>query len=139
MGVGGPLRLLFSADIGPNYELLQPDPEAPSDLDYVICEATYGDTDRVEVNAESRRTRLRDEVCAAIQPNGALLIPSFAVERAKEVISDLVQLMAEGELPAIPIHVDSPLAKKATEVFTRHSQELEGGSELLAVAAGALH
>ena len=70
---------------------------------------------------------------------GTLLIPSFAVERAKEVISDLVQLMAEGELPAIPIHVDSPLAKKATEVFTRHSQELEGGSELLAVAAGALH
>ena len=131
-GVGRPLRLLFSADIGPNYKLLQPDPEAPSDLDYVICEATYGDTDRVEVNAESRRTRLRDEVRAAIHPNGALLIPSFAVERAQEVISDLVQLMAEGELPAIPIHVDSPLAKKATEVFTRHARELEGGSELLA-------
>ena len=37
-----PLRLLFSADIGPNFKLLHPDPDSPNDLDYVICEGTYG-------------------------------------------------------------------------------------------------
>lgn len=130
-GQDRPLRLLFSADIGPDYKLLHPDPEAPSDLDYLICEATYGDTDREDATAERRRAILRDEVLAAIRPAGALLIPSFAVERAQELVSDLARLMAEGALPRIPIHVDSPLATRATAIFARHARELEGGAELL--------
>ncbi|MBP7240794.1 MBL fold metallo-hydrolase [Amaricoccus sp.] len=127
-----PLRLLFSGDIGPDFKLLHPDPEAPRDLDYVVCEATYGDTDRPEATDASRRALLGEEVRAAIHPNGALLIPSFAVERAQELIVDLTRLMAEGELPQIPIHVDSPLASRATRIFARHARELEEGAGLLA-------
>ena len=41
-----PLRLLFSGDIGPAYKLLHPDPEGPQGVDYLICESTYGGTDR---------------------------------------------------------------------------------------------
>lgn len=126
-----PLRLLFSADIGPNFKLLHPDPDAPHDLDYLICEATYGDTDRTDATAEDRRRLLRDEVRAARNPDGVLLIPSFAVERAQELISDLVQLMDEGELPIIPIYVDSPLATKASHVFAKHAADLEGGKDLV--------
>lgn len=125
-----PLRLLFSADIGPDAKLLQPEPQGPSNLDYVICEATYGDTDREDTSDERRRRALRDEVRAAIHPNGALLIPSFAVERAQELIADLSDLMATGELPDVPIYVDSPLATKANQVFVRHARELEGGTRL---------
>ncbi|MCW5748286.1 MAG: MBL fold metallo-hydrolase [Alphaproteobacteria bacterium] len=126
-----PLRLLFSGDIGPDYKLLHPDPEGPSGVDYLVCEATYGDTDRKDASAERRRTLLRDEVRAAIHPNGSLLIPSFAVERAQELISDLSRLMADGALPTIPIYVDSPLATKATRVFAEHARELEDGATLL--------
>jgi len=90
------VRLLFSADIGPDYKLLHPDPTGPSGLDYILCEGTYGDRDRIDATAENRRAVLRDEVRAAINPRGALLIPSFAVERAQELISDLAQLMREG-------------------------------------------
>lgn len=128
-----PLRLLFSGDIGPDYNLLHPDPEAPSGVDYLICEATYGDTDRNDATAASRRALLRDEVLAAMTPEGVLLIPSFAVERAQELVSDLGQLIAEGALPPIPIHVDSPLATRATAVFARHASELEGGAMLTRV------
>ncbi len=128
---GGALRVLFSADIGPNYKLMQPDPTGPSDVDYLICEATYGDHDREEAGAERRRELLRDEVQAAINPKGALLIPSFAVERAQELISDLTRLIAEGALPSIPIYVDSPLASKATRVFARHANDLEDGTVLM--------
>lgn len=124
------LRLLFSADIGPDYKLLQPDPEGPCAVDYLICESTYGDRDREEANADRRRELLRDEVRAAINPNGVLLIPSFAVERAQELISDLSRLIAEGALPHIPIYVDSPLATKATRVFVHHASALEGGAVL---------
>lgn len=122
-----PMRLLFSGDIGPAYKLLHPDPEGPSGVDYVICESTYGGTDRPAASDEMRRVVLRDEVKAAISPDGALLIPSFAVERAQELISDLTRLMADGDLPQIPIYVDSPLASRATEVFHRHSDSLEHG------------
>jgi len=126
-----PLRILFSGDIGPNFKLLHPDPQSPNNLDYVVCEGAYGDTDRADATAERRRTVLRDEVRAAQNPNGALLIPSFAVERAQELISDLVQLMSEGELPTIPIYVDSPLATKASRVFANHASDLDRGKELV--------
>ena len=125
------VRLLFSADIGPNYKLLHPDPTGPSGLDYILCEGTYGDRDRIDATAENRRIVLRDEVRAAINPKGAMLIPSFAVERAQELISDLVQLMHEGQLPEIPIYVDSPLADKATRVFAEHAADLDHGDDLI--------
>jgi metallo-beta-lactamase family protein len=136
-----PLRLLFSGDIGPDYKLMHPDPEAPSGLDYVICESTYGDRDRIDATADHRRKLLSEEVKAAMHPHGVLLIPSFAVERAQELISDLGRLMAEGALPLIPVYVDSPLATKATRVFAKHHKELEEGAVLMQglVAAPALH
>lgn len=127
---GRPLRLLLSADIGPDAKLLQPEPEGPSGIDYLVCESTYGDRVRPPTTDESRRAALRDEVRAAIHPNGVLLIPSFAVERAQELIADLAALMASGGLPEIPIYVDSPLAARATQVFARHARALEGGAAL---------
>lgn len=128
---GDPMRILFSADIGPDYKLMHPDPEGPSCVDYLICEATYGDRDRIDATAERRRQLLCDEVRAAMHPHGALLIPSFAVERAQELISDLGRLITEGALPQIPIYVDSPLATKATRVFAKHHKELEEGAVLM--------
>lgn len=125
------LRLLFSGDIGPDSKLLQPDPEGPSGVDYLICESTYGDVDRIEASAEKRRATLRDEVKAAWRDTGALLIPTFAVERAQELIADLTSMMLAGELPFCPIHVDSPMAGKATAVFRKHVGELENGAALL--------
>jgi metallo-beta-lactamase family protein len=126
-----PLRLMVSADIGPDYKLMHADPQGPADVDYLICESTYGDVDRLDATAATRRNWLRDEVRAAMHPDGALLIPSFAVERAQELISDMGRLIAEGELPDIPIYVDSPLASKATQVFARHHRELEEGAVLM--------
>ncbi|WP_434621129.1 MBL fold metallo-hydrolase [Tabrizicola sp. M-4] len=127
----GDLRLLFSGDIGPDAKLLQPDPEGPEGLDYVICESTYGDVDRIDASAEARRASLRDEVKGAWREDGVLLIPTFAVERAQELIADLTTLMMAGELPFCPIHVDSPMAGKATAIFRRHAGELENGRALV--------
>jgi metallo-beta-lactamase family protein len=93
-GVGAePLRVLASGDIGPDAKLLQPSPEAPTGFDYVISEATYGDTDRPPITTHSRRQRLAAEVRGASKAGGALLIPAFAVERTQELIADLVDLM----------------------------------------------
>ena len=128
----GPCRLVFSGDIGPDSKLMQPDPTGPQGADYLICEATYGDRDRADATAAARRALLRDEVLAAMHPHGVLLIPSFAVERAQELIADLRHLMTEGALPRIPIHVDSPMATAATRVFVKHAKALEGGRAFVA-------
>ena len=85
---GAPKRLLFSGDIGPDHKVLEPDPDAPKNLDYVVCESTYGATERAELSAEQRRKLLRTEIESAMARNGALIIPSFAVERTQELLVD---------------------------------------------------
>ena len=124
------LRLLFSGDIGPDFKLLQRDPEAPDGFDYVVCEATYGGRDRADHTPKRRRQRLAEEVNAAARRGGALLIPSFAVERTQELVTDLITIMDEGAAPRARIFIDSPLALKASQVFIRHAHELELGDEL---------
>jgi metallo-beta-lactamase family protein len=133
MEIGGdsPIRILFSGDIGPDYKLLQAGPTAPVGWDYIICESTYGDRERIDTTDEMRRRILRDEVnTAARHTDGALIIPSFAVERTQELLADLVFLMEQNAIPGFPIIIDSPLATRATEIFELHSDELENGQLL---------
>lgn len=125
-----PVRLLFSGDIGPDNKLLEPEPEAPQSWDYVITESTYGDTDRQDITDVRRRAALREEVRAAYNDKGALLIPSFAVERTQELIADLVALMDSGEIPKAPIIIDSPLATRATHIFRKYAPILDHGALL---------
>ncbi len=127
---GSGRRLLFSGDIGPAYKLLQPDPEAPSGWDYILCESTYGDRDREDATDEARLNLLKAEVRAATRPDGALLIPSFAVERTQELLADLVALMERGEIETCPILIDSPLASRASRVFQKHAREMDNGALL---------
>jgi metallo-beta-lactamase family protein len=130
-GESSPTRILFSGDIGPDHKLLQPDPEAPQKFDYVVCESTYGDTERQDASAAARKRALRDEVRAAMRTSGALLIPSFAVERTQELLVDLSTLIEEGEIPTVPVFIDSPLAMRACAVFEAHSHELDEGASLM--------
>lgn len=118
-------RLLFSGDIGPENKLFHPDPDAPENWDYVCCESTYGGRERSQVTPESRRKTLAAEVNAALKKGGNLLIPSFAVERTQELLLDLTVLSDTGQIPEAPIFLDSPLAIRATEVFTKNADSLE--------------
>ncbi|MGF1626954.1 MAG: MBL fold metallo-hydrolase RNA specificity domain-containing protein [Alphaproteobacteria bacterium] len=120
-----PLRLLFSGDIGPDRKLFHPDPDGPTDLDLVVCEATYGDRSRPALTPEGRRRQLAREVNDALAAGGVLLIPAFAVERTQELLADLSALFDAGSVPRVPLFLDSPLAIRATEVFARHAADLE--------------
>ena len=118
-------RLLFSGDIGPEHKLFHPDPEAPNNFDYVCCESTYGGRSRIDATPEKRRQVLAHEVMAALKRGGNLLIPVFAVERTQELLLDLSVLFDRGELPKVPVFLDSPLAIKATKVFAKNARYLE--------------
>ncbi|MGE0410082.1 MAG: MBL fold metallo-hydrolase [Amphiplicatus sp.] len=119
------MRVLFSGDIGPAHKLFHPDPEAPSNLDYVICEATYGARRREILSAQDRRARLADIVNDAFTRDGVLVIPAFAVERTQELLIDLAILMKRGNIRHHLLFLDSPLAIRATEIFAAHAAELE--------------
>ncbi len=125
-----PMRILFSGDIGPDSKLLEHDPEAPTNWDYVICESTYGGKDRFERAPGKRREILAQEVSDAAKRGGVMLIPSFAVERAQEVVTDLVYVMDHNMAPRANIFIDSPLASKATAIFRKYASELENGQDL---------
>jgi metallo-beta-lactamase family protein len=132
-GEGGPMRVLVSGDIGQPGTNMQPDAEAPTGgLDQVILESTYGDEERPAVDEAARRRVLAGLLRDAARQDGALLIPTFAVERAQEVILDLVRLMQSGEVPQAKIHLDSPLAIRASRVFARHAAAMDDGAALRA-------
>jgi metallo-beta-lactamase family protein len=133
-----PTRILFSGDIGPDNKLLEHDPEAPQGFDFVVCESTYGGRDRFERAPEKRLELLAQEVRDAAGRGGVMLIPSFAVERTQEVVTDLVTVMERGLAPKANIFIDSPLANKATAVFRRHAGAIEGGQALARAFASPL-
>lgn len=123
------IRLLFSGDIGPDNKLFHADPDAPSDFDYVICESTYGGRVRKEITTEERKEILAREIKEAMNAGGALVIPSFAVERTQELLLDIADLLKTGEIPCPHVFLDSPLAIKITSVFSKHADELQDVSD----------
>ena len=125
-----PIRLLFSGDIGPDNKMLERDPEGPTNWDYVVCESTYGARDRFERSVDARREQLAGELRDAAARGGVMLIPSFAVERTQEVVTDLVYVMEHGKAPKGNIFIDSPLANKASAIFRKHAKSLENGQDL---------
>lgn len=120
-----PLKLLFSGDLGPEEKAFHPQPDAPKSYDYVVCESTYGNRDREDYTLEKRREAIRDELARGLGRGGNVVIPSFAVERSQELLHDIGYLLATGEIPDATVYLDSPLARKATEIFVKHSGSME--------------
>ena len=120
-----PMRLLFSGDIGPQEKAFHRDPMAPTDLDYLVVEGTYGDRERVDLRPEERREILRRELAEGLKGKGIVLIPAFAVERTQELLYDIGVLMDSQALPRTRVFLDSPLAIRATEVFHHHADGLQ--------------
>ncbi len=130
---GKGMRVMVSGDIGPDATTMQPMPTGPEGgVDHLIVESTYGDEDRPLVTREARRAALAELVRTAAKQGGALLIPTFAVERAQEVILDLVHLMDASQVPEAVIHLDSPLATRASRVFLRYAASLGDADEVRA-------
>ena len=113
-------RLAFTGDLGRvNMPILE-DPEVPEGIDLLITESTYGD--RLHDDIEKMDDDLAEIVNRTYERGGKVIIPSFALERAQEIVSALKQLRKEGRLPNIPVYVDSPLTVKITDVFKLHPE-----------------
>ncbi len=113
-------HILFSGDLGAGGQEYLPEPTGPTNIRHLVLESTYGDREREPSNTTKRRRLLAEELRLAHAAGGPLLMPTFAVGRAQELLLDLLAVMQSGEAPACEIFLDSPLAIEATQVFLEH-------------------
>lgn len=117
---GGTKRIIYSGDLGRAGLPILRDPEVPSGGDFLILESTYGD--RLHPPMQLMQTKLKETIARVYARGGKVLIPAFALERAQEVLCALHSIYEAGDLPPIPIYIDSPLTVKITDVFMLHTE-----------------
>ena len=116
---GGEERVIVcSGDLGrPGTPILR-DPARVGAADYVLVESTYGGREH-EPSAEAIRI-LAETIRMVAQAKGVLLVPSFAIGRTQEVVWQLDRLIDRGEIPLLPLYLDSPMASRASDIYRRH-------------------
>ena len=118
-------RILFSGDLGYSGRAILRDPEPPPVADVVVMETTYGD--RAHKALQPSVEELYEAIHDTFQRGGNVIIPTFAVERAQEILYYLHDGIENGDLPAsMQVFLDSPMAISATEIFRRHPECYDG-------------
>ncbi|HEX2766234.1 MAG TPA: MBL fold metallo-hydrolase [Candidatus Limnocylindria bacterium] len=112
--------IVFSGDLGRDGSPILRDPTPLTAADAVVVESTYGNREH------DPHDEAIDELVAAIREvaddEGVLLVPAFAIGRTQEVIWVLDELVRQGRIPRVPLYLDSPMASKATTVYTDHPE-----------------
>jgi metallo-beta-lactamase family protein len=117
---GQAIRLAFTGDLGRHHLPILRDPEVPAGVECLITESTYGD--RLHPPIEQMGEELAAVVRRTAARGGKVIIPSFALERAQEIVFELKRLRQTMRIPALPVYVDSPLTVKLTDVFRLHPE-----------------
>lgn len=120
---GRRIRFWFSGDIGRFKLPLLRDPVLPDAADFLLMECTYGD--RSHSDSTIAFEAFRDIVKRTINRGGKVIIPAFAVGRTQEIVYHLNIMMHDGEVPRVPVFVDSPLAVNASKIFKNHPECLD--------------
>ena len=118
---GEGVAIALTGDIGNSPSPLLPDWEPVPDADALVMESVYGD--RLHPERKRRTERLREVLVAAIARGGAILIPAFSLERTQLMLYELSNFFDAGELPKVPVFLDSPLAIKVTAVYEKWGSE----------------
>ncbi len=114
------VRLVFSGDIGRVEIPIIRDPETLESADVLIMESTYGD--RLHPPYPDATRELKRIITETYQRGGRIIMPAFAVGRTQQLVYTLNQLADAGDIPRLPIYVDSPLAIDVTSVFRLHPE-----------------
>ena len=112
-------EVVFSGDIGRKDPILLYPPKKIKSADYIIMESTYGDRLHKENDVKEE---LLQVIKSTFKKGGILMIPSFAVERTQEILYLIYQLRIEGNLPNIPVYLDSPMGINSSNVYDRYHE-----------------
>ncbi|HAX97657.1 MAG TPA: MBL fold hydrolase [Candidatus Atribacteria bacterium] len=117
------VKLVFSGDLGPFYNVMEGSPPIIDEADYVILESTYGN--RRHKTLEETREEFENAIREALKSGGKVLIPSFVVDRAQRLIYELSLLKNKMKFD-FPIFFDSPMGSKATEIYQKYMGLMAG-------------
>jgi len=112
----GRRSLVFSGDLGRSDDLLMRPPRTVDGADALVIESTYGDRQHVDEDSEALLAGVIRDTAAR---GGTVLIPSFAVGRAQLLMYAIWRLKQRGEIPDLPVFLDSPMAIDATKLYRR--------------------
>ena len=127
-------RLLFSGDLGQQGQPILRHCEYPAGADILIVESTYAD--KYHPSADDVEMRLEKHLKYIDRHNSRLLIPAFSVGRTQQIIYYLNRIAEKGRLPRdVKVYIDSPLSRKATEIYARH-REVYNDEARAMIAAG---
>jgi metallo-beta-lactamase family protein len=123
-GAGAARRtVLFSGDVGRWDRPMINDPAPAAEADYILVESTYGD--RLHEGTDRIKEQLAGAITATRAAGGNLVVPSFAIERAQELLYYLNELVRENRAPHLLVFVDSPMAVTVAGIFEKHPEILD--------------
>lgn len=108
-------KIVFTGDLGNTPTPLLKPTEKIVDADYLIMESVYGD--RIHEGKVERKDKLRDVLKRVIERNGTVIMPVFSLEKTQVLLHELNDFIENGDIPSVPVFLDSPLAIKLTEVY----------------------
>ncbi len=113
-------KIVFTGDLGNSPSPLLPDTAVVNDADYMIMESTYGDRNHEE------RSERKEKLVQVIRDNydrkGTLIIPTFSLERAQELLYEMNSLVEDKIIPEMPVFLDSPLSIKLTDIYPKYEK-----------------
>ena len=128
--------IVFSGDIGREKPIILPKYEYIEKADYLILESTYGNRLHDQINSKDA---LLENILKTFNRGGTLIIPTFSIERAQEIIYLISVLKRENKLPKVPIYLDSPMAINATEVYFNHKNSHKLSDEDIKSMIASVH
>jgi len=114
------INIGFTGDLGRKNLPILKDPDYFPDIDYLVCESTYGN--RLHDELGITIGELAEIINETYRKKGKIIIPAFAIERTQELIYYLHVLVDQKKIPDIPIYIDSPMATNATSIFRVHPE-----------------
>ena len=117
---GNPRRLWYSGDIGRFDVPILRDPVFPSDAQTLVMECTYGD--KAHENMDDAYDEFVDVIRRTVRRGGKVIVPAFAVGRTQNLTYFLSDAIENGDIPDIPVVVDSPLAVNASDLYRKHTE-----------------
>jgi len=121
--------LVYTGDLGNTNVPILPEPEMPIEsAETLIIECTYGDQNHRPMTEVSGQ--LKDIITDAVENKRKIIVPAFALGRTQELIYILHKLYDQGQIPALPIYLDSPLASEVTKVFSHYEKDFDQQAQI---------
>jgi metallo-beta-lactamase family protein len=113
-------KIIFTGDLGNSPSPLLRDTEKIEKVDYMLMESVYGD--RNHMARDQRRARLEAIIEDNYRRKGALVVPTFSLERSQELLFEINELVENKRIPQMPIFFDSPLGIRLTKIYRQYGQ-----------------